>query len=99
VSGDRELDIVVFGATGFAGRLVAGYLAEHRPAGVRIGLAGRSAQRLADIRAGLSAAAPACGFASEQWGHFRVLRPRRGHCWWLIRRIPRRCCSASKLSR
>jgi short subunit dehydrogenase-like uncharacterized protein len=55
--GDRELDIVVFGATGFVGRLVAGYLADHAPAGVRIGLAGRSRQRLADIRAQLGAAA------------------------------------------
>jgi short subunit dehydrogenase-like uncharacterized protein len=32
VSGDRELDVVVFGATGYAGRLVAGYLAGHGPA-------------------------------------------------------------------
>ena len=31
---DRGLDIVVFGATGFVGRLVAGYLAEHAPDGV-----------------------------------------------------------------
>jgi short subunit dehydrogenase-like uncharacterized protein len=59
VSGDRELDIVVFGATGFAGRLVAGYLAGHAPGGVRIGLAGRSAERLADVRARLGAAASA----------------------------------------
>ena len=59
MSGDRELDVVVFGATGFAGRLVAGYLAGHAPAGVRIGLAGRSAQRLADVRARLGAAASA----------------------------------------
>jgi short subunit dehydrogenase-like uncharacterized protein len=59
VSGDRELDVVVFGATGFAGRLVAGYLAGHAPGGVRIGLAGRSAQRLADVRARLGAAASA----------------------------------------
>jgi short subunit dehydrogenase-like uncharacterized protein len=59
VSGDRELDVVVFGATGFAGRLVAGYLAGHAPAGVRIGLAGRSARRLADVRARLDAAASA----------------------------------------
>jgi uncharacterized protein YbjT (DUF2867 family) len=59
VSGDRELDVVVFGATGFVGRLVAGYLAGHAPDGVRIGLAGRSAQRLADIRARLGAAASA----------------------------------------
>jgi short subunit dehydrogenase-like uncharacterized protein len=57
VSGDRELDVVVFGATGFAGRLVAGYLAGHAPGGVRVGLAGRSQRRLADVRAGLGAAA------------------------------------------
>jgi short subunit dehydrogenase-like uncharacterized protein len=59
VSRDRELDVVVFGATGFVGRLVAGYLADHAPDGARIGLAGRSAQRLADVRAGLGAAASA----------------------------------------
>ena len=59
MSGDRELDVVVFGATGFAGRLVAGYLAGHAPGGVRIGLAGRSARRLADVRAGLGEAASA----------------------------------------
>ena len=59
MSGERDLDVVVFGATGFVGRLVARYLADHAPAGVRIGLAGRSAQRLADVRAGLGAAASA----------------------------------------
>jgi len=59
VSGDRELDIVVFGATGFAGRLVAGYLAGHAPGGLRIGLAGRSERRLTDARAGLGAPASA----------------------------------------
>ena len=45
-----ELDVVVFGATGFVGRLVAQYLEEHAPATVRIGLAGRSPGRLADVR-------------------------------------------------
>jgi short subunit dehydrogenase-like uncharacterized protein len=59
VSGDRELDVVVFGATGFVGRLVAGYLAGHAPGGVRVGLAGRSQRRLAEVRAGLGAAAAA----------------------------------------
>jgi short subunit dehydrogenase-like uncharacterized protein len=59
MSGDRELDVVVFGATGFVGRLVAGYLARRALRGVRIGLAGRSLRRLADIRAGLGAAASA----------------------------------------
>jgi short subunit dehydrogenase-like uncharacterized protein len=59
MSADRELDVVLFGATGFVGRLVAGYLAGHAPAGVRIGLAGRSAQRLAEVRAGLGEPAAA----------------------------------------
>ena len=52
MNGDRELDVVVFGATGFAGRLVAGYLAGHVPAGVGVGLAGRSERRLAEVRQG-----------------------------------------------
>ena len=59
MSEDRELDVVVFGATGFVGRLVAGYLADYAPAGVRIGLAGRSQRRLAEARTGLGAAASA----------------------------------------
>jgi short subunit dehydrogenase-like uncharacterized protein len=59
VSGDRELDVVVFGATGFAGLLVAQYLAGHAPGGVRIGLAGRSARRLEDVRARLGGSASA----------------------------------------
>jgi short subunit dehydrogenase-like uncharacterized protein len=59
MSGDRELDVIVFGATGFAGRLVAGYLAANAPPGVRIGLAGRSGERLARVRAQLGAAASA----------------------------------------
>ena len=50
---DRDLDIVLFGATGFTGRLVATYLAEHAPRGVRIGLAGRSPNRLHAERAQL----------------------------------------------
>ncbi len=48
---------MLFGATGFVGRLTAAYLAGHAPDGVRIGLAGRSAGRLADIRSRLGAAA------------------------------------------
>ncbi|MET0865292.1 MAG: saccharopine dehydrogenase NADP-binding domain-containing protein [Nakamurella sp.] len=41
---DRELDIILFGATGFVGRLVAQQLA--KAPSVRIGLAGRSRDRL-----------------------------------------------------
>lgn len=49
----RALDIVLFGATGFAGRLTAEYLARHAPKGVRIGLGGRSEQKLAGLRSTL----------------------------------------------
>jgi short subunit dehydrogenase-like uncharacterized protein len=54
---DREFDVVVFGATGFVGRLTAGYLAEHAPVGLRVALAGRSEAKLDEIRQGLPAAA------------------------------------------
>jgi short subunit dehydrogenase-like uncharacterized protein len=57
MSPDGPLDIVVFGATGFVGRLVSRYLAGSTPAGVRIGLAGRSAARLAALREQLPSAA------------------------------------------
>ncbi|WP_182357653.1 saccharopine dehydrogenase family protein [Tomitella gaofuii] len=53
----RDVDLVVYGATGFVGRLVAGHLAEHAPEGVRLGLAGRNRGRLAEIRDGLGAGA------------------------------------------
>jgi short subunit dehydrogenase-like uncharacterized protein len=45
-----DLDLVVFGASGFVGRLTAEHLARVAPDGVRIGLAGRSAQRLLAVR-------------------------------------------------
>ncbi|TQN42824.1 short subunit dehydrogenase-like uncharacterized protein [Blastococcus colisei] len=53
----RDHDLVVFGATGFVGRLLAAYLAEHTPPGVRVGLAGRSRTRLLEVRAALPPAA------------------------------------------
>src|SRR4051794_28843850 len=49
----RELDVVVYGASGFVGVLVARHLAEHAPAGARIALAGRSAAKLAAVQAKL----------------------------------------------
>ena len=54
---ERTSDLAIFGATGFVGRLLAGYLAEHGPAGTRIALAGRSRERLLEVRAGLPPAA------------------------------------------
>ena len=51
-AGQREFDIVIYGATGFVGKLTAEYLAK---AGgqARIALAGRSPERLAAVRATL----------------------------------------------
>jgi short subunit dehydrogenase-like uncharacterized protein len=46
-------DIVVYGATGFAGVLTARYLAEHAPAGTRIALGGRSQAKLEQTSAEL----------------------------------------------
>ena len=57
MSTDREHDLVVLGATGFVGRLVAAYLARQAPAGLRVTLAGRSRGRLEGVRADLPAAA------------------------------------------
>lgn len=53
----RTHDLVLFGATGFTGRLVAEYLATHAPAGTRIALAGRNAAKLEEVRRGLPAPA------------------------------------------
>lgn len=53
----RELDIVVFGATGFVGKLLAAYLARNAAAGVKIGLAARSLPRLISVRDQLGTAA------------------------------------------
>lgn len=53
----REHDLVLYGATGFVGRLIAAYIAEHAPAGMRVGLAGRSTSRLEAVRRQLPAAA------------------------------------------
>jgi short subunit dehydrogenase-like uncharacterized protein len=55
----RDLDIVVYGATGFTGRLVAEYLAQrYRDDGnLRCALAGRNRDKLDGVRALISAPA------------------------------------------
>jgi short subunit dehydrogenase-like uncharacterized protein len=57
VNAPRDLDVVVFGATGFVGKLTAEYLAGHAPDGVSVGLAGRSPDKLARVRSELGARA------------------------------------------
>ena len=53
----RERDIVVYGATGFVGRLLVDHLAAHAPDGARIALGGRSRERLERLRESLTGAA------------------------------------------
>ncbi|MFC6345384.1 saccharopine dehydrogenase, partial [Nocardioides hankookensis] len=57
----RELDLVLFGATGFTGGLTADYLARHAPDGLRWGLAGRNQAKLEDVRRRLADVDPALG--------------------------------------
>ncbi|MET0474686.1 MAG: trans-acting enoyl reductase family protein [Mycobacterium sp.] len=58
-SAQREFDIVLYGATGFVGKLTAMYLAK-KPGQARIALAGRSPQKLLAVRETL-------GEAGQSW--------------------------------
>ncbi len=64
-SPSRAFDVVVWGATGFTGQLVAEYLVERYGVGgsLRWALAGRNRSKLEGVRRGLEAVAPAA--ASE----------------------------------
>jgi short subunit dehydrogenase-like uncharacterized protein len=58
---DRELDLVLIGATGFTGRLTAEYLARNAPAGLRWGIAGRNQAKLEAVREHLTTLDDAVG--------------------------------------
>ena len=54
---DRQFDIIVYGASGFVGRLVARYLAARAGAsGLRLAIAGRNRSRLENVRTQLGSA-------------------------------------------
>jgi short subunit dehydrogenase-like uncharacterized protein len=80
---DREFDIVLYGATGFVGALTAQYLAQAAPAGARIALAGRSADKLAAVRRALAARAAAC-VTTENPGTAAAEHHRRAAEWPLL---------------
>jgi short subunit dehydrogenase-like uncharacterized protein len=72
MSAARDLDVVLYGATGFVGKLTARYLAEHAPEGVRIGLGGRSEAKLAAVRDEIGGrAAVLDALADQDGGPFR----------------------------
>src|SRR5688572_20947989 len=55
----RTYDLILWGATGFTGRLVAEYLLTNAPASLRWALGGRSKEKLEALRTELSAKNPA----------------------------------------
>ncbi|MBJ7353695.1 MAG: saccharopine dehydrogenase NADP-binding domain-containing protein [Thermoleophilaceae bacterium] len=56
---ERDLDIVLYGATGFVGELTAEYLAANSPDSLRWALAGRNPEKLTALRSKLAKANPA----------------------------------------
>ena len=75
---DRDLDIVLLGATGFTGRLIAERLAASAPESARIGLAGRSVAKLDTVAGGLSRAVTVCQVdATDPAGLERLARSTR----------------------
>ena len=58
---EREYDLVLYGATGFVGRLTARYLAASAPGGARVALGGRSRPKLETLRSELGPAAGSWG--------------------------------------
>ncbi len=47
---DREFDVIIYGASGYTGRLVAEYLAQTYPGGLAWAMAGRNEEKLAAVR-------------------------------------------------
>lgn len=56
----REYDVVLFGATGFTGKLTAEYLARHAGADLRWAIAGRDRSKLQRVKDELTRIDPAC---------------------------------------
>lgn len=57
----RMYDLLVYGATGFTGQLVANYLAKNAPPSLRWGIAGRDEKKLQSIALELRGARAAAG--------------------------------------
>ena len=71
----RDLDVVLLGATGFTGALTAEYLAEHAPSGLRWALAGRNRSKLEAVRDKLADARPRARRPRADRGRQRATAP------------------------
>lgn len=74
----RDLDIVLFGATGFVGKLTAEHLAAYAPANVRVALAGRNAEKLSEVRTSLGPSAADWQLISADSGDITSLHAMAG---------------------
>lgn len=54
----KQFDILLWGASGFTGRLVAEYLARHAGPEVRWAIGGRNREKLAEVRRRVTAVNP-----------------------------------------
>jgi len=62
----RPFDIVVFGATGDAGRAVAAHMAKHAPSSIKWAIAGRSMEKLAKVEKAVLELVPTASFGRLQ---------------------------------
>ena len=77
----REYDLIVFGATGYTGRLVAEALHEFPEPGLRWAIAGRRREKLESVRSALTARFPeaesvemvVAGVSAGFWNTVRVI--------------------------
>ena len=67
MSGEREFDLIVFGATGYTGQLVADYLRARTQAGLELkwAIAGRNPEKLAAVAANLNLAGDVARIAAD----------------------------------
>lgn len=68
MAGKREYEVVLFGATGFTGKLIAEYLAKHGGPELRWAIAGRDRKKLEQVRDELARLGPAAAAAAANVG-------------------------------
>ncbi len=72
----RDFDLVLFGATGYTGQVVAEYLQKNAPPGLKWALAGRSQSKLAQVVADLKTTLPVITASSDDEASLRAMAAR-----------------------
>lgn len=77
----RRYDVVVFGATGYTGKLTAEHIATHLPSNLKWAVAGRSEAKLREVVAECETLNPdrvPPGQSADQWSEGNTHLTRRG---------------------